>query len=354
LKRALIVLALAAVGCTPDFEDESTVKDLRILGVSADPPEVLFSGGPLSQQAQLCPRIEVLTALAQEVRMNAPTSMPVVTLRPLVVDPRGAGRPVHYRAVACVSPVTEQGGGGNMMPGGVRETTGRGACPENAPLLAEGDAVPPPGSVVPAIEVQMPLTPALILPALDADPLGLIYGLALTAQVTVSAGDEKVIARKRVLVSLRLVDGQAPNQNPLVGGVVWRKPGQETGTPYDLIQIPEVKLGTKLRIQPSPGEKETYPTRVGDRYTGCVQIESATEALRFAFFASSGTFSPNSTNTEPPVFRDPGPDPHRLEATYEAPKQLLPGESDQVRIWIITRDERAGSSFIELPLRLVP
>ena len=172
--------------------------------------------------------------------------------------------------------------------------------------------------------------------------------------MTVSAGGEQVIARKRVLVNVRLVDGQAPNNNPLIAGVVWRRPGQETGTPYDLIQVPEVKLGTELRIQPSPGEKETYPTRVGDRHTGCVQIESATEALRFAFFASSGTFAPNSTNTEPPVFRDPGPDPHRLEATYEAPKQLLPGESDQVRIRIITRDERAGSSFIELPLRLVP
>ena len=158
MKRALLVLALAAVGCTPDFEDESTVKDLRILGVSADPPEVLFSGGPISQQAQLCPRAEVLMALTQEIAMNLPSaSLPVVTLRPLVVDPRGAGRPVHYRAVACVSPVAEQGGGGNMMPGGVRETIGRGACPDNAPVLGEGDAVPPAGSVVPPIEVKMTL-----------------------------------------------------------------------------------------------------------------------------------------------------------------------------------------------------
>ena len=109
MKRVLVLLL--AIGCTPDFDDESTVKDLRVLGINADPPEILFTGGPLSQQDELCPRAEVLSALAQEVSMNLPTSMPVVTLRPLVVDPHGAGRPVHYRAVACVSPVDEQGGG---------------------------------------------------------------------------------------------------------------------------------------------------------------------------------------------------------------------------------------------------
>ena len=352
MKRVLILLL--AVGCTPDFDDETTVQDLRVLGISAEPPEVLFNGGPVSQQPELCPRAEVLAALAQEVSMNLPTSMPVVTLRPLVVDPRGAGRPVHYRAVACVSPVDEQGGGGNMMPGGVRQTIGRGACPDGAPLLGEGDVAPPPGGVVPPIEVQMPLTPELLVPALRADPLGLIYGLAITVQVTASAGGEQVIARKRVLVNVRLYSAQPPNQNPLIAGVVWRRPGMETSTPYDLVQVPEVKLGTKLRIQPAPGERESYPTRVGDRHTGCVKIESVNEALRFAFFASAGSFSPDSTNTEPPVFRGPGNDPHKLEATYQAPKALLPGESDQVRIWIVTRDERAGSSFIELPLRLVP
>jgi hypothetical protein len=343
--------ALALLGCTPDFEVESTVKDLRVLGISAEPPEILIEGGPISQQQMLCPRAEVLQALAAELMANLPSPPPMVTIRPLVADPRGAGRPVHYRAVACVSPVVMQGGGGNMMPGGVRETTGRGACPENAPVLAEGDATPGPDSVSPPFEVPLLLTRELLIASALADPLGAIYGLPITVQVTVSAGGEQVIARKRVLVNVRLNSAHEPNRNPIIPGVSYRRGKDDNATAWD---VPQVKLGEELRIEPAPGEKQKYVTRVGDRHTGCVTIEETNEALRFAFYATTGSFSPDSTNTEPNIIRGPSNDPHKLEATYEAPKELLPGESAEVRIWIVTRDERAGSTFVELPLKLVP
>jgi hypothetical protein len=97
-----------------------------------------------------------------------------------------------------------------------------------------------------------------------------------------------------------------------------------------------------------------YPTRIGDRTSGCTTIQPETEALRFAFFATAGKLSPEGTNTEPPVFRTPAPDPHRLESVYQAPKQLPPGQSDLVRVWVVTRDERVGSSFVELAVKLVP
>jgi hypothetical protein len=279
-----------------------------------------------------------------------------MTVQPLVVDPRGAGRPVHYRAVACVSPtggIDEQGGGGNMMPGGVRQTIGRGACPADAPVLAEGDATPAPGSVTPSIAVPLSLTDNLLAGALLQDPLGLVYGLALTVQVTVLAGQEQVVVRKRLLVSARLTPDQVPNQNPIIPAVSYRRTEDDPLVPFDPGQPPMVRLGEKLRIQPSPGYKQTYPTRVGDRHTGCVHTESVTEALRFAFFASAGTFSPDTTITEAPIIRDPGPDPYRLESVYEAPKEMPAGDG-LVRVWIVTRDERTGSSYIELPLRLVP
>ena len=41
---ALLVLALAA-GCAPEFDEEQLVKDLRILGIRAEPPELRL-GGP--------------------------------------------------------------------------------------------------------------------------------------------------------------------------------------------------------------------------------------------------------------------------------------------------------------------
>jgi hypothetical protein len=354
LKR--LALLLLVVGCTPDFQNETTVQDLRILAVTSEPPEVIVDSGPTSMEAQLCPSDEKLKALFAEAAMHAAVPLPVMTVRPLVVDPRGGGRPVHYRAVACVSPtggVDEQGGGGNMMPGGVRQTIGRGACPDNAPVLGEGDVTPAAGSVTPEISVPLSLNADLLTAGLLQDPLGLIYGLALTVQVTATAGPEQVVVRKRVLVTARLAPDQVPNQNPLIPAVSFRKHVDEELVPFNTLEPPTVRLGEKLRLQPTAGDKQTYPTRIGDRHTGCVHTESVSEALRFAFFASAGTFSPDSTTTEAPVFRDPGPDPHRLEAVYEAPKEM-PAEGANVRVWIVTRDERLGSSFIELPLKLVP
>jgi hypothetical protein len=359
LRRALSLLVLLA-GCTPDFDDVTTVKDLRILGVNVDTPELLFDGGPLALQPELCPTEATLLTLANDLAARVPPALPVLLVRPLVVDPHGAGRPVHYRVVACVSPtgdLTDEGGGNNM-PGGVRQTVGRGACPADAPLLGEGDAVPAANSLVAPFVVKLTLTRDLLVQALTQDPLGLIYGLPLTMQVTASAGEEQAIARKRVLLTVRLSPDQAPNTNPFIPSVVHRQTDEGPSMPFDLSDPlrdpPQVHLGQELRIEPRAGDKESYPTRVGDRHTGCVHTEATHEALRYAFYASAGKFSPDATNTEPPVFRAPGNDPFRLQSVYEAPKTLLPGESDLVRLWIVTRDERAGSSYVELALRLVP
>jgi hypothetical protein len=249
-------------------------------------------------------------------------------------------------------------GGGGMAPGGVRQTVGRGTCPDNAPVLGEGDAVPPADSVLAPIELMLMPTPALLTSAFLADPLGAIYGLPLTVQLTVSAGGQQVIARTRVLFDLRLTADQQPNHNPLIPQLSWRHTEDDPLAPFDLANPranpPQVRLGEKLRIQPTAGDKDMYPARIGDRTNGCTTIQPEIEALRFAFYATAGKFSPEATNTEPPVFRAPAPDPHRLESVYEAPKQLLPGQSDLVRVWVVTRDERVGSSFVEVVVKLVP
>jgi hypothetical protein len=363
---AAAVLAAAAAaglaaGCTPDFDHITTVKDLRVLGITADTPELLFDGGPLSMQETLCLDPATLQALGAELAPRLPETFPPVTLRPLVVDPRGMGRPVRYRAVVCVSPTgtQNQNMGADLAPGGVRNTIGRGQCPEDAPLLAEGEATPLPGGRVP-IEVRLDPTRAQVIAAFLADPLGAIYGLPLTVQLTVSAGAEQVIARKRVLIAARLTPDQKPNANPTITRVVHRPDENGVATPFDFADSMReplaVRLGEELMIEPSRPEadREMYPARIGDRRTGCVTTRPAVEAGRFAFFATAGEFGPASTNTEPPIIREPGTQLHKLASTYRAPRALKPGESDNVRIWIVTRDERAGASFVELAIRLVP
>ena len=75
LSHALLALAIVA-GCTPDFEEEWQVIDLRILAIQADPPEVLV---PVSS-----------------------TTLPTVQVRALVVDPRlAAGEALRWELWAC-------------------------------------------------------------------------------------------------------------------------------------------------------------------------------------------------------------------------------------------------------------
>lgn len=365
-RRPWALALLVAAGCTPDFDEISTVKDLRVLGISADIPEILFDAGPLSRQQTLCADRETLTGLGAELLQWLPELLPPVTLRPLVVDPRGQGRPVHYRAVFCSSPtgtLNPMEGGGGMAPAGVRNTIGRGECPDDAPLLAGGEGDATPVGDDPAVPIVLRLIPtrAQVLQAFAADPLGVIYGLPLTVELTVSAGDEVVVARKRVLIASRLVENQRNNHNPVIARVVHRKGESGVDVPFDLEDpftdpVP-LRLGDKLIIDPFRREqdREMYPARVGDRRTGCATIREAVEAQRFAFFATAGSFGPSGTNTEPPIVREqPTSERSRLASTYQAPSALLPGESEIVRVWIVTRDERAGASFIELALRLVP
>jgi hypothetical protein len=358
LRVALALLVLVGA-CTPDFDDVTTIKDLRVLGVAADTPELLFDGGPMSMAPTLCVDLPTLQALDAELGMHLPQSFPTVTLRPMVADPAGMGRAVHFRAVACVSPAgtlnPEMMG---MGPGGVRSTIGRGECPADAPVIGEGDATPAAGSVLAPIEIQLAPTAPLVVGAFLADPLGAVYGLPLTVEITVSAGGEQAITRKRILIAARLTADQMPNQNPVITQLNFRHTEDDALAPFDLQNPrgnpPQVHLGGKLRIEPVAGTKEMYPTRVGDRTGGCTSIQPETEALRYAFYATAGTFSPDATNTEPPIFRSPGPDLHRLESVYQAPKELLPGQSDIVRVWIVNRDERAGASIVEVALQLIP
>jgi hypothetical protein len=115
----------------------------------------------------------------------------------------------------------------------------------------------------------------------------------------------------------------------------------------------EVRLGGRLIIAPVGAEAETYAAMTYDREAGrLVLLPGIKETLRFAFFASRGSFSPAQVNTEPDVLRT---NPKVvMESTYEAPKTLPPGADRDVDIWVVVRDERAGQSFAHARVRLVP
>jgi hypothetical protein len=353
-----LAVGLLLLSCTPDFDDPTTVKDLRLLAAPADTPEVVVDLPTLTLTNVTRP--EDLAALLAEVTSKLPAMFPPITITPLVLDPHGEGRPVHFRAVTCnnasaTGPDQSRGPGLIMPAGRIRDTIDRDPCPEDSPLLVETDADPQGDGTVP-FSATLVVTREQLALALAGDPLGAVYGLPITIQITASAGSESAVARKRVVFVQRLLPTQTPNRNPVVTGMTLRTDDDDPGVRFNLqdpmSDPPAVPLGGQVSIEPDRGEAESYPTMVSDRRTGALSLTFATEALRYAFFASAGTFVPATTNTEPPTIRNPPR--HPLASRYHAPTTLPPDGNDVVSIWVVNRDERAGASFVRVAVRLVP
>jgi len=123
LKRALAISALAAslAACT-NFADPTTVVDLRVLAVKAEPSEIILDAD--------------LTNLAMPV--VDPANNPAIEITPLIADPAGNMRAVKYTITACpndpFAPAPPGGGqGGGAFPsGGARTTVGSALCDENS------------------------------------------------------------------------------------------------------------------------------------------------------------------------------------------------------------------------------
>jgi hypothetical protein len=363
----LVPFALAfafAAGCAPDFDNRTTIKDLRVLSVTAEPPEILVD----------------MPALADEIRRQLPTAtdaqkaawfaqlpaaladlaaqMKPVTLTPLVVDPRGGGRAVQYRIVVCANSFSNSGvGGGNNAnpagggPGDVRDTVSRQACPANAEVLAEGSAAGGADGVVP-IAVTFTPSQALLGAAIASDPSGTWIGTPITVGLTVTAGSEQVVGIKRVIIMRRLDPAEVANQNPVVPMLLHRRDKTVDPMPFLPAEAPlEVPFGGKVNIVAAPAQTEPYSAPAYARGGGAEIIEVVPkETLRYAFYTTAGTFSPGQVATDnSPILTN---QKHDLESTYEAPLRLMPGVSPDVVVFVVVRDERGGASYIQTRLHL--
>lgn len=328
--------------CTPDFDDPTTIKDLRVLAIEADLPETLIDSVP----APLPKSGEDTHCLLTGI----PKSLPTVTLRPLIVDPKGAGRSLSITAWACpndpTSGNTGQPGGGGV--GSARGTINAGPCPPPGPGSAT-IALDAPDPSPPGFDFPFAPTPAFAASAFTSDPVGTIFGFPIDITLEVAAGGQSVTLLKRVLYVPRLTPEQTPNQNPVTPGVlVYARRGDDklaldTATPYP------VALGKTLTIEPEPAVAERYVHQVVKRGTEtCAQEVVEKETLRYSFYATAGTFTPQGTSSEPFQIFEPGP--VHLESTYHAPT-VMP-DDPHVTIFILVRDERGGVSHVERQLVL--
>jgi hypothetical protein len=348
---ALAALLLLAAACE-ELDDPSEVKDLRLLAVALDTPELLLD--PAQPEADL----------------------PEIAVWPLVADPAGQGRPLSGAIRACANDPaapTAPGAGteaaANYPGGGARSTVGSARCPPDGPTsMALVPLGPFNGRPLP---VRLPRS--LVDAALASDRFpghlgrwhgGFDLGLPINLEVEVRAGDDVVVGLKRVIIwPAPLGPEHRPNRNPVTTMLrTFRDRDPHTLEPRGPVGaidpvLTAVLAGRPLWIEPLGAEAEPYLTTVIDRLTDEAKVVAVpAENLRFSFFATAGKFVPAETTSSLPfgavaTARVP------TEARYEPPAgadlpldQLSGQRSLWVTIWVVTRDERGGASFLERAL----
>jgi len=367
--KSLVVAALALGGCG-DLDDVTTVKDLRVLAVQAEPAGFLV---PLDVPGGAAP---------QDLQ---------ATLTALVVDPQGQGRTLTFTGQACPDYL------GTLQP--LEGQTSR-VCPDPAttaalpPPLDTALAATPlatadmPAQALPASAIEyhprvsFGLTPAQLdlffSPAAtgDADVDGAIaydrdFGMDAIVDLTFQLGSERARVLKRLVywpllpaaeVPATFTGPQLPNQNPrLVDLQFFRHRDPMTGTPQDPYPdaAPTLFLAAEDRLfvlpVPAPDAAERYLLRVRNTQTNVVETKDvARELLTYQFYATAGTFSPDSRQSElSPLFTSADGRVH-LDSEYHPPKATELPADGTVTIWVVVRDERAGVSWDSRTFSITP
>jgi hypothetical protein len=357
---ALAAAAACALGACASFDDPSTVKDLRVLAVAAEPSEIIL--------------------MPADPSSTTPPPIPPITLSPLVADPNGGGRAITVTVTACANdpgapaPPGNTGDPTRSPAGGPRTTVGSALCDGAPTEIAIADEVALAqdggGGAAGTAAIVAQLTPAWIADAFTRDvfpgPDGKIHGgfdlgMPVVFQLRVRAGDREIDAIKRVIFwSHPIDDAQRANTTPVIGGVTaYDRRDPTTAEPLPDAVVP-LDQGTPLAvpedglwIDPAPAAAESYETVVLDRVTGTPTPDTIPrETLTYQFFATAGTFSPFETSSEPP----PGVTVTRvhIESKYHPPPPKDRPDGAAVTIWIVVRDDRGGVSWLQRSLDAPP
>ena len=243
MKRlSLLLLALA---CTPNFQSQDQVVDLRILAVSAEPPEAQFDadGG----------------------------SVDPVTITVLAVDGARRAAPATLTAQLCQPTDTRLCDQGLSLPQGTISRDG-------------GDEFSS------TVEVPQPV----LAQAAAANDLGAFNGIRVQYSFSVDDGDPHgpQAGDKIVIYSPR---GGVPNHNPRLTGLQLTRAGVPFLIAHDGDQV-TFNSGEEIGVRPllADGARETYTTTDlrGDPVT-------LTEDPAYAFYTTQGAQFDNGSANEP-------------------------------------------------------
>jgi len=319
---ALIAIACGACGT---FEDPDVVIDLRILSITADPPEQVIDISQTQEPLQLVKQLVPAKVCA------------------LVADPN-FDRRLRYTLTVC------------NLGSGER-------CDLAAPhvvladtLADDPDLTVPEPQLCATIPADLDLM-AIILTALDVDSLhglgGVYYGVELKIGGETADPALDLYASKNLVVQPKIPDTRTANQNPTLSGIQATIDGG-LDSPVDLHRCADnpnpvaLTPGQKVRFTPiePDGAREVYtvPTLDG-------MFRTFTESLTYQWVLGDGHVSNDSTGGPHDPFGNPAP----LFTDFTAPSaDALMAMPEDIPLWVIQRDERLGAAWFETCIRVTP
>lgn len=289
--------------CLGEQDVPSRVKDLRVLAIRMDPPELY---------ASVC---------STDPAVLAPTLGRPVTLTALIPDPAGEGRELEYVLAACSSQSDD-------------------LCERDRVELKRGKTrggelsltlFPGPGAS------QLSDGSFLAQRVLEEDTYKGLGGIRLPLVLEVRGGDERIFASKLMVYDCPFFPEMKPNvqpvaPEPLLEGEPWGE-----GTPRELsgpgpfrIEAPDFSA-----------LEESYVVRSFE-----LKPVPLLESWQLSWHTTLGSISPNETGGA-----DPGGGEGRHRVEWQPPRDA---PAQDVRFWVVVRDGRGGTSWLSRTVRYTP
>lgn len=330
-----------SVGCT-DFEVQEEVIDFRVLGIAAEPPEVLNLVIDLDLSCQGQADVPGLIA----------TFVPPVELTVLTVNPEADAAPLSLKVEAC--PYNE------LLRCDAQDTDPELVVPVVDGLMGMPEEV----------EFTFAPTPGEVSRWAEEDDFCGAGGLFVMLDIEITqmrpGGDETIHAAKVVTYNAPFVptgEGQEPpppklaNSNPTMEALEFQvtpadDPDGSVTLPTSDEGVVRVPVGADVTLVPVlngvPREAcedpeggfqaaECYPVATYTDEDG-VGYRILEEKLQLEYYATTGGFEEGDLES-----RDPRGDREDLENVYKTPEDL---DAYPVDLWVILRDDRGGSSWV--------
>ncbi len=331
LKRRSRVLAAATAvalcfGCGIRLDNPTTVHDLRVLGMSFDPPDVMMNActpqvfglllaGGADGGFVIPPQVQELLAVPASKQL---------TFKALIADPAGNGRSLRYELSTCAN-------------NGDRE------CNADGSRIVLWSAELPAGEITAKVMVGAQLMSngdPLLTEVIKRDPYKGLGGIRVPVVLKVFGPDsgELIYAQKLMVYWCHFFPAMKQNVQPVLPGMTFE------GTEWKEDEVREVTGHGPFRVAPldyaALEESYVVPT---------LQFKPVTlqESWLITHHTTLGTMSPYqtggglSTQVEGSVESDWAPDSTQTSST-------------DVTFWFTVRDGRGGESWLSRKVRFNP